>query len=209
MIKGLFFNFYISLLKANHILIIIFHKKNDYNSFAIKICLLFFYLTLNLVINSLFFNESTIHQIYIDKGNFNLTYIFPKIIYSFIICNLLFAILRRLSLTQQNIFKIKQEKNKLNFNLKAPIEIKYVNIKFKTFFAFCLILLVLFWYYLSSFCAVYKNTQIYLIKATLISYIISFIYPFIIYLLPGFLRISSFKNPGEYLYKISQLIHIY
>ena len=113
--KRTFFQFYISLLKINHILFLFFafNKKNDYDSFTIKLCLFFFYLTLNLIINSLFFNESTIHQIYIDKGIFNLNYILPKIIYSIIICSILFGFLRKISLIQQNIFQIKHEKKKI------------------------------------------------------------------------------------------------
>ena len=40
--KRTFFQFYLSLLKSNHILIFTFNK-NDYNSYVIKICLLFFF----------------------------------------------------------------------------------------------------------------------------------------------------------------------
>ena len=207
--KRTFFQFYISLLKSNHILIFTFNKKNDYNSYIIKICLLLFYLTLNLILNSLFFNEQALHKIYIDKGNFNFKYVLPQIMYSIIICHLLFPFLRRISLTEQNILQIKHEKNKMNFSVKASAELKYINVKFKAFFVICLIFLILFWYYLSSFCVVYKNTQIYLIKTTLISYLISFIIPLIIYSFIGFLRIFSLKNPEKCIYKISQFIQIY
>ena len=207
--KRTFFKFYISLLKTNHILLYTFTNKKEYNSFAIKIGLLFFYLALNLVLNSLFFNDSAIHQIYIDKGNFNFIYFLPQIIYSIIVSDLLFSIVKRLSLTQQNIIKIKKEKNKFNFNVKASSELKYVNIKFKIFFAFSLIFLVIFWYYLSSFCAVYKNTQIYLIKTTIISYLLAFINPIFTYLLAGYIRFFSLKNPEENFYKLSKFIQLY
>ena len=59
------------------------------------------------------------------------------------------------------------------------------------------------------FCAVYVNTQIHLIKDTLISYSISFFYPFAIYLLPGLFRIPSLsntKNKRKYIYQISKII---
>ena len=207
--KRTYFQYYISLIKTKHILIFAFNKMNDFNSFIIKKCILIFYLVLYLVVNALFFNDSTIHQIYIDKGNLNFIYIFPKIFYSIIICSAFMIIMRKLSLTQQNVLQIKHEKSKQNFNAMVSYTLKYINIKFKTFFAICLIVLILFWYYLSSFCAVYKNTQIYLIKSTLLSYILSFIYPFIIYLFPGFFRISSFKDPGECLYKVGQYFLIF
>ena len=146
------------------------------------------------------------HIIYINKGNFNIKFIFPQIIYSIIISSIIISIIKNYSFTQQNILEIKHEKIKHNLNTRVTIAIKHINLKYICFFVSSFIFLLFFWYYLSCFCAVYKNTQIYLIQTTLISYIISLIYPFIIYLFPGILRISSFNNPGECLYKISQLI---
>ena len=55
---------------------------------------------------------------------------------------------------------------------------------------------------------IYVNTQIYLIKGTLITYSLSFCYPFALCLLPGLFRIPSLskgKN-NEYLYSFSKLI---
>ena len=207
--KRTFFQYYISLIKTNHILIFTFNKVNDYNSFIIKICLLLFYLALYLIVNTLFFNESTIHQIYIDKGTYNFRYILPQILYSIIISSFFVSIVRRIALTQNNILEIKHEKNKCNLNARVSIALKKIKIKFISFFTLCFLFLLIFWYFLSCFCAVLRNTQIYLIKTTLLSYLISFIYPFIIYLLPGLFRIFSFKQPGECLYKISQIIQIF
>ena len=47
--KRTFFQYYISLLKVKHILILAFYKTKDYNSFIIKICLLIFSLASLLV----------------------------------------------------------------------------------------------------------------------------------------------------------------
>ena len=204
--KRTFFQYYISLIKTKHILIFLFNRNKDYNSFTIKICLFFFNLALYLTVNTFFFNDSTLHIIYMNKGNFNIKFILPQIIYSIIISSIIISIIKNYSFTQQNILEIKHEKSKHNLNTRVTIAIKHINIKYICFFIFTFIFLLFFWYYLSCFCAVYKNTQIYLIQTTLISYIISLIYPFIIYLFPGILRISSFNNPGECLYKISQLI---
>ena len=72
-----------------------------------------------------------------------------------------------------------------------------------------LVFLLFFWYYLSSFGAVYKNSQIYLIKNTVISYGFSLIYPFFINIFPSILRIYSLKRKeNECKYKISRLIQI-
>ena len=206
--KRTFFQYYISLLKTNHILIFSFNPKIDYNSYLIKICLFLFYLILNLVINALFFNDSTMHQIYLDKGSFNLKYIFPKIIYTILISFLISICIRKIALTQQDIIDIKHEKNRNNLNAKVLIAIKFIIIKIIVFFICSIILLLMFWYYISCFCVVYKNTQIYLIKNVLITYLILLIYPFILCLIPGVFRISSLKNSGECFYKITQITQL-
>ena len=61
------------------------------------------------------------------------------------------------------------------------------------------------------FCAIYKNTQVYLIKDTAISFGLSLLYPFGIYLLPGIFRIpalSNKKNNRKYLYNFSKILQI-
>ena len=66
-----------------------------------------------------------------------------------------------------------------------------------------------FWYFVSCFCAVYKNTQIILIKDTLISFGLSMIYPFGLNLLPGILRIPALKDTNKnkkYLYQLSGFV---
>ena len=43
---------------------------------------------------------------------------------------------------------------------------------------------------------VFQNTQFYVIKNTLISFIISLIYPFILYIIPSMLKNSALINRG-------------
>ena len=97
-------------------------------------------------------------------------------------------------------------KKKHNLNARVIIALKQIKLKFICFFIFNIIFLLITWYYVSCFCAVYKNTQVYLIKNTAISYSISLIYPFIISFIPCFFRIFAFKGSGICLYKISQII---
>ena len=62
------------------------------------------------------------------------------------------------------------------------------------------------------FGVIYKNTQINLLKETLISFGLSSIYPFGIYLLPGIFRIpalSNKKNKKECLYKFSKILQYF
>ena len=62
------------------------------------------------------------------------------------------------------------------------------------------------------FCGVYVNTQIHLIKDSVIILITSLIYPFIIDLIPGIFRIPSLrmeKSSGRFLYKFSSFLEKY
>ena len=62
------------------------------------------------------------------------------------------------------------------------------------------------------FCVIYRNTQLHLIKDTLISFGLSLLYPFGIYLIPGLFRIPALKNHKRnniYLYKISKVLQIF
>ena len=206
--KRTFSQCYISLIKIKHILIFAFNPEKDYNSKAIKLCLFFVNLVLFILINTLFFNDSFMHEIYINKGKYLPSETLPRIIYSTIISSIIIIALKKLLLSQQNILEIKHEKNKHNLNARVLIALKRIKIKLICFFVFGILFLIFFWYYISCFCAVYMNTQIYLIKNSLITFSITLIYPFIFCLLPGILRVTSLKGPGECLYKISLTIEL-
>ena len=193
--KRSYFQYYFSLLKTKHLLIFTFYTSSDYNSKIIKIILFFFFFALYYTVNALFFTDSTMHQIYIEQGRFNFIYQIPQIIYSTIISEVIHIIVKYLSLSEKNIIEIKKEKK--NINEKGEKILKKLIIKFVLFFIISYLFLIFFWYYLSCFCTVYRNTQIHLIKDTLISFGSSLIYPLAINLLPGIFRIISLKSPKK------------
>ena len=203
--KRTFFQYYISLLKINHLLIFSFIPNKDYNSRIIKFFLFFFYFTVHLSINALFFNDNTMHKIYIDEGNYNIIYQIPQIIYSSLISGVINTIIKYLSLSQDNIIELKQSKGKNNLEQKTKKLMYKLKIKFGLFFILSFLLLSFFWYYITCFCGIYRNTQIHLLKDSGISFAMSLLYPFGKSLLPGILRICGLKYKNEYLYKISLL----
>jgi len=199
--------YYLSLLKKKNVLIFTFYTKNDYNSRYIKICTFFFSFALYFAINTLFFNDATMHKIYKDQGNFDFIYQIPQILYSFIISVIINDIITVLSLTEKNILAIKRmnEIKKEIISDKKRLLVK----KFIILFIIIYILCFLFWYYLSCFCAVYKNTQVHLMKDTIVGFCLSFIYPLFICLIPvGFRMLSLKKDNRQYLYKISQFTQL-
>jgi len=205
--KRTFLEFYFSLIKLKNILIFTFNKKKDYNPYIIKICLFLFMLAILIFTNALIFNDSAMHEIYINK-KYRLSYFFPQIIYAIIICSIINDIIKIYSLSQKDILEIKHVQNKSILSAKVVSVVKCLNIKFICFFIFSFIFLFSFWFYLSSFCAVYKKIQIYLFFNVLISFLLLLIFPFISSLFPCFFRIPSLREPGETLYKISQIIQL-
>ena len=206
--KRTYCQYYSSLLITKHLLIFSFFNRKDYNSTIIKINLFFFTFSVNYTINALFFNDSTMHKIYEDGGEFDFIYQIPQILYSSIISSVLILLVKFLALSEKNVLKIKNaKKNELTRIYKS--EIKKIKYKFIFFFILIFIFLIVFWYYVGCFCAVYKNTQIHLLTDTLISFATSLSYPLLLYLLPGIFRISSLKDKekkSECRYNFSKII---
>ena len=86
---------------------------------------------------------------------------------------------------------------------------KCIKIKLVHFFIFTFLFITFYWYTITSFCAVYENTQITFIKDSLLSFVIGIIYPFVLYLIPSALRIFVLKHPKlnlKCIYKLSDVI---
>ena len=203
--------YYLSLLKTNHDIMFTFCLNTDYNSKIIKIDLFLISFTLFFSVNVLFFNDDTMHKIYEDKGSFDLLYQLPQIVYSSMISYIFKFLLDLLALSEGLILKLKS--NKITKGLDKRIDSLKTNLKIKFAFYFIIstIFLLFFWYYVSIFCAVYANTQIHLIKDTVISYILSLISPFFTYLIPGLCRIPALSNRKRNrvcLYNFSKILQI-
>ncbi len=157
----------------------------------------------------MFFNDSTIHKIYLDNGQYYFVHQLPQKIISSIITNIIDIIIRTLSLSERNIISVKRE-GKMDVAIKLSIKVyKTLKNKFSIFFIICFILLIFFWYYLGCFCAVYKNTQFHLIKDSLIGFGTGLLTPAAIALLPGFFRIPAIKKRKEFMFLFSKILQLF
>ena len=210
--KRTYWQYYISLLRTKHNFIFSFCYNKDYNSKIIKIDLFFIGFSIYYTVNALFYNDDTMHNIYESKGSFDIEYQLPKIVYSSLISMLLNTLLKLLALSNDGIIEFKQNKNKNDVNERANALKKKLSIKFVLYFIISFIFLLFFWYYISMFGAIYRNTQFHLLKDTLVSFGLSLLYPFGIYLIPGFFRIPSLSDPKKKkkcLYKFSRILQIF
>ena len=207
-----YWQYYWSLLKKKHLIILTFISNDDYNVFLLKLSLFILSLALFFSINTLFYKDDTLHTIFSENGKYNLIYQIPQILYSTLISLAMSFILKKLSLSQSQLIAIRKELDmprarKLSTKIK-----KCFSIKMYLFFSVGLALLMFFWYYISSFAAVYKNTQLHLIKDTLLSFGLSMLYPFAINFVPGFFRFLALKSENKNrkcLYKTGQIFAIF
>ena len=195
--KRTYWQYYLSLLKTKHNLIFALFNGNDYNSRIIKIDLFFIGFSISYFVNGLFYDDDTMHKIYKSKGRYNLEAKIPIIIYSTMISSIFKTLLTLLALSNDAIISFKQNKSKINLMKREEDLLNKLTIKFILYFIICFLFLVFFWYYISLFCVIYKNTQIHLLKDTLMSFGLSLLIPFGIYLLPGLFRIPALSSPKK------------
>ena len=202
-----FWKFYLSLLRTEHILMKVTNTQ-DYNSKAIKVYLCLYNFGLSFSVNALFFDDETIEQIFADDGQFNFIYQIPQIIYSSIISFFFGNIIDMLALSEESVLALKNEKATKNSMDNAKKLSIILQIKFLYFFILSFIFLIICWYYITCFCAVYTNTQYHLIKDTLIGFLTSLLNPFLFKLIPGIFRLYALKHKKNVIYKFSKILEM-
>jgi len=209
--KRTYFQYYISLIRKRHPIIFTFAPIDDYNLVSLKIALFLLSFSTYIVINAFFFSDKTMHKIYVDNGYSDILVHLPQIIYSSIISAFIDTLLKFLCLSESKILWLKEIKKIKEINKKIKDTKTYLRIKFAIFFLVGFLFSIFYCYFMSSFCVVYKNTQIILLKDSLISYGLSILYPFGLCLIPGIFRIFALraeKKDKISMYKFSQLISL-
>ena len=152
-----------------------------------------------------------LHKIYESGGEYDISYFMSKIIISFVISHIIYILIKYIFLSERNIANIRKQETLSLANKIYSKEKKNLAIKYIIFFIAGIIFLGFFWFLLSSFGAVYQNTQIFIFKNALISFSFSLIYPFIINILACIFRIISLRiktKNGLYLYKLSKFLQL-
>ena len=149
------------------------------------------------------------HKIYKSKGQFDIVTQLPIIVYSTLISMILNTPLNFFGLSNDAIINFKQDSTNNIIAKKAKNLKNILTIKFILYFIISFLFLLFFWYYISMFDAIYKNTQMHLLKDSMMSFGFSLFIPFGFYLFPGLFRIpalSNRKNKRECLYNFSKFL---
>ena len=204
-----FCQMYLSIIKREHIIKFTFFNWNDYNLFYIKFIRFFFLLLTCISMNIFFFFDDSIHDIFVKKGKFDFVKLIPQIIYSTIVIHASEVIVCFFTMTDKYIYQIKKNgHNEIN-KIELSKILKCIKIKLNIFFIYIFILKVFYWYLITSFCVVYKNTQIILLLNSLFSFILYLIYPFILYALTTIFRYLGIKKSSSCLYSLGNIIPIF
>ena len=203
---------YWATLKREHLIIFTFFNCHDYNLFSIKLCRFIFLVVGDMAFNSFFFSDDSMHKLFLSYGKYDFVQQIPQMVYSIILSQIIEIFLCFLSLTDKYIYHLKSnlKNGKYNKNLKMIVNI--IQIKLVCFFFFTFLFLAFYWYVISVFCAVYRNTQLIFIKDSIYSFCIGLIYPLFFYFISAIFRICSLrdeKKNSECLYKFSDFIPLF
>ena len=166
-----------------------------------------------MAMNGFLFSDKSIHKLFLKGVEYDFGQQILQIILSIIITHVFEVLICFLSLTDNYIYKIKSLSKEDDIGDKIFLVLKGMKIKLIIFFILIFFLSAFYWYFISAFCAVYKNTQgIYIIDCV-ISLVFFLVDPFIVYALFALLRkisLKKVKNKNlECLYKTSRLFPIF
>ena len=206
--KRSFMKMYFSFLKESQIILNTFFTKNYLDLFVIKISFLIFTFQISFFLNALFYTEDYISEAYHNDGVLNFLSSLPKSIYSFMVAMIINNLLSMLSNSKSELMRII-----INYwnaqNYIELINIKLTKLRKKLIVYFILIVLlgIFFLYYVTSFCAVYYNSQKYWLIGCLESFALDSLTNLIICVFITLLRYISINKRIRYFYSLSNIIN--
>ena len=180
-----------------------FYTSIDRNLRVVKIGLFILFVSFYFAFTALFFNDSIMRKIYIYRGNTDAAVHVPNIILSSLCCIIMNFLFNFVSLSDRDMIRAKKESDK-----KKVDKIK-TWIKIKTFILLGIstILIGLFWYYVSAFCAVFNNSQGHYFINVLVAFVVCNIWPFVTSLIPAALRKYGLERNSSCMYKASKIVY--
>ena len=215
---------YIVMISKDNILNT-FILRSPLESKPLRICLLIFAYTSDLALNTLFYFSDNISDKYHYTGKYLFWYtLFNNILISVIstiLSMILGAILNLMADSKDDLeeeFKEEEKKLREDPNYKVSEErkneiLKKINkslrklkIKMTFFVIIDFLILLFFFYFVTAFCEIYKNTQTSWISDAVVSIIISFPIELAIALAITIIYNLSIKYKWKYVYKLAMLL---
>lgn len=207
--KRSFCRIFYSIIKRNQVILFTFFSWKDYNLWYFKFARFFFLLSTEIAMNALFFFDNSIHELFLSKGKFDFVKFILQIIISSLVSHVIDIVVRFFIMTDKDIYQIKElDNNEINKIMVAKT-LKCINIKLSSFFIFIFVFMIVYFYLITSFCAIYENTQTILLINSLASFAIYLIYPILIYFLFTIFKYIGLKTNSSCMYKTGNIIPIF
>ena len=179
-----------------------------YEPFCVKIVAFFLNIATYLVMNAILFDESYIEKRYNETGKTGFVYMIkneiPKCIYASLASTVIgFLIMYLTNAKKRFKVAIDTQKDPTQFIARTKKIISQLKCKIIGFFITSIILMGLFWYYISAFCAVYQKTQVPWLEGCLITFVFCVILQIIYALLITMFRYMGLKCKISCCYTLS------
>ena len=184
-----------------------FCTDNHLDLFVIKLSFFVFTFQISFFLNALFYTDEYISDAYHNNGVLDFISGLPKSIYSYIATLITTNLLRMLSTSKNELLRLIIEKLRFNKSYLYLMQIKLTKLRRKLILYFIIVFSfsLIFWYYVTSFCAVYRNNQKYWFFGCFESFGMDSLVSLIICLFLAIFRFISIKNRIKYLYILASL----
>ena len=208
--KRPYFRMYWSFLLESQIILETFCTDNHLYLFVVKLSFFICTFQISFFLNALFYTDDYISEAYHNDGVLDFISGLPKVILSFIATLITTNLLKMLSNNKRELTRVIRRRNKYN-NYLNIINIKMTKLRKKIFVYFILsfALGIFFLYYVTAFCAVYRNSQKYWFYGCVESFAMDSLVSVIVCIFLSFLRYISVKNNIKYFFVLANIISIF
>ena len=200
---------YWNFLKFKQIIIFTFFSSNRGILRSTKIVLFILFFAFNMAFTVFFYNDNIIRALYISKGNINFSIHLPNIISSSFCSYIAYLIIRHVFQNKSDISTIINERNNEQRKAFAKQAKRKASIKLYILYTISAVLIFLCWYYVSAFCAIFKNSQKSYLINFFLCFIISNLWTFFICIILTIMLKKALDYKIECLYKASKMLSIF
>ena len=208
--KRTYIRMYWALLVDTQKILGTFCTENYLYLFIIKLSFLVFTFQISFFLNAFFYTDEYISSAYHNDGVLDFFSGLPKSIYSFIATIIITNLLSMLSNSKGELIRvIKNKRNNDNYTHIIDIKLKKLRVKLIFYFTFVFILSIIFLYYVSVFCAVYRYSQKYWFIGCLESFGLDTLVAIVSCIFIALFRYIAIKNHIKCLYIFANIIRIF
>ena len=189
----MFFQIYSAMLKEqNNLILSLSLCGNDYYLSSLKFSFLCVQIILYLTVSAIFFNDDIIDNIFLNENKFKISYMIKPMAFTYLICLVITTLLKALIKINNNVVDIKNEAQTYEEGINA------IRLKLIFYFIIGFIINIIGFCLLTSFCSIFINTKMKLIKCAIFAFLFNFIVSVIFcFIITSFRTCSMNKDRGK------------